>query len=77
MDKNAISRKYKSSAGYSIKRGLHPMLKYRRFSKQKNLLTDGSRKIKKKPKCTELSYLGKYRFLFLKKYFIFKKKKIK
>ena len=54
------------------------MLKYRRFSKQKNLLTDGSRKIKKIPKCTELSYLGKYRFLFLKKYFIFfKKNKIK
>ena len=47
------------------------MLKYRRFSKQKNLLTDGSRKIKKIPKCTELSYLGKYFFLFLKKYFIF------
>ena len=53
-----------------FKRGLHPMLKYRRFSKQKNVLTDGSRKIKKIPKCTELSYLGKYRFLFLKKYFI-------
>ena len=54
-----------------LKRGLQPMLKYRRFSKQKNLLTDGSRKIKKIPKCTELSYLGKYFFLFLKKIFHF------
>ena len=53
------------------------MLKYRRFSKQKNLLTDGSRKIKKIPKCTELSYLGKYVFLFLKKIFHFFKKKNK
>ena len=52
------------------------MLKYRRFSKQKNLVTDDSRKIKKIPKCTELSYLGKYFFLFLKKYFIFLKKNI-
>ena len=50
------------------------MLKYRRFSKQKNLLTDGSRKIKEIPKCTELSYLGKLVSLFLKKIFIFKKK---
>ena len=54
-----------------FKRGLHPMLKYRRFSKQKKLLMDGSRKIKKIPKFTELSYLGKYVFLFLKKDFIF------
>ena len=61
-----------------VKRGLHPMLKYRRFSKQKNSLTDDSRKIKKIPKCTELSYLGKCSFLFLKKKFIFfKKNKIK
>ena len=51
------------------------MLKYRRFSRQKNLLTDGSRTIKKIPKCTELSYLGKYSSLFLKKNFILKKKK--
>ena len=43
------------------------MLMYRRFSKQKNLLTDGSRKIKKIPTCRELSYLGAVRFLFLKK----------
>ena len=51
------------------------MLKYRRFSKQKNLLTDGSRKIKKMPKFRELSYLGTVGFLFIKKNFIFKKKK--
>ena len=50
------------------------MLKYRRFSKQKNLLTGGSRKIKKIPKCTELSYIGKYLILFLKKISFFKKK---
>ena len=62
----------------AVKRGLHPMLKYRRFSKQKNFYTDGSIKIKKIPKCTELSYLGKSRFLFFKKNFIFvKKNKIK
>ena len=40
---------------------------YRRFSSQNNLLTDGSRKIKKITKCRELSYLGKLVFLFLKK----------
>ena len=56
---------------FQIKRGLHPMLKYRRFSSEKNLLTDGSRKIKNIPKCRELSYLGKYFFLFLKKKFHF------
>ena len=44
---------------------------YRRISSQNNLLTDGSRKIKKIPKCRELSYLGKYFFLFLKTNFIF------
>ena len=64
----------KYNLDYLIKRGLHPMLKYRRFfSNEKNLLTDGSRKIKKIPKCRELSYLGKCSFLFLKKNFIFKK----
>ena len=47
------------------------MLKYRRFSSEKNLLTDGSRKIKKISKCRELSYLGNLLFLFLKKNFIF------
>ena len=34
------------------------MLKYRRFYNTNNLLTDGSRKIKKIPKCTELETLG-------------------
>ena len=47
------------------------MLKYR-LSRQKYLLTDGSRKI---PKCTKLSYLGKYVFVFLIKKFILKNKK--
>ena len=37
---------------------------------------DGGRKIKKIPKCRELSYLGTVRFLFLKK-ISFLKKKIK
>ena len=57
-----------------LKRGLHPMLKYRRFSNEKNLLSDGSRKIKKIPKCRELSYLGNLLFIFLKKKFHFLKK---
>ena len=52
-------RKMDNNENTMFKRGLHPMLKYRRFSKQKNLLTDDSRKITKIPKCTELSYLGK------------------
>ena len=55
----------------SFKRGFQPMLMYRRFSSIDNLRTDGSRKIKKILKRTELLYLGPDCFLFPKKNFIF------
>ena len=54
----------------TLKRGLQPMLKYRRFSKQKNLLTDGSRKIKN-TKMYRIIISRKVLFPFSKKIFHF------